>query len=426
LTGNSRELTFAVPPVEIDHMKSLTIFSGAAFEEHRALLWIVALQIAVSWWMCIAAGRPLLVGLDDAYVAVVGATIIFGAMALATRMVRRRSREIPFLASYRQAWRQLRQEIFTRSWATSVGILLFVMPLSLAVFSAAKQTIPVIHPFAWDAAIEQVGRRMHGGRHMWQWLQPIVGHPTVTIALDEYYHMGWALLVLGTLALVIVSPPSALRQRYITASVLLLFLVGTLVALALSSAGPPYYDHVVYGPDPYAQLFAYLGTVGKVRPLMSSGGRDALWAAYRHGVDAFGLGISAMPSMHVATATLVACLAFAVSPWLGLAASVCTVLMAIASIALGWHYALDGYVGALLAIVVWWIAGWMERLVAAPSRTLSDGSAIAWSWFGGRLAPANLRQGRVPVGSASSARASTKDLFERPMATRSHHDHRTG
>jgi hypothetical protein len=52
----------------------------------------------------------------------------------------------------------------------------------------------------------------------------------------------------------------------------------------------------------------------KRRRLLSSGGRDVLWLAYRHKVDAFGLGISAMPSMHVATTTLVACLAFAVRP----------------------------------------------------------------------------------------------------------------
>jgi membrane-associated phospholipid phosphatase len=240
-----------------------------------------------------------------------------------------------------------------------------------------------------------------GGRHAWEWLQPVVGHPIVTVALDHFYHLGWSLLVLGALALIIVSPQSALRRKYATASVLLLFLVGTLVALALSSAGPPYYDHVVYGPDPYARLFAYLGTVGKYNPLISSGGRDVLWSAYRHGVDAFGLGISAMPSMHVATATLVACLAFAVGLWLGIVASLCTVLMAIASIALGWHYSLDGYVGALLAIVVWWIAGWMERMVAAQSLAPSNDSASAWRPLDGRLATANLRRGLVAVGSAN-------------------------
>jgi hypothetical protein len=35
--------------------------------------------------------------------------------------------------------------------------------------------------------------------------------------------------------------------------------------------------------------------------------------------------------------------------------------MAVASVSLGWHYALDGYVGAFLAVVVWWIAGAIER-----------------------------------------------------------------
>lgn len=382
-------------------MKLWTALGTAVFREHRVLLWIIALQVEVSWWMCVVADRPRLAGIGDAYVTVIIATVLFGSMALATKLVLQRRRDIAIVASYREALGATCHEILTARWFASLAILLVVLPLSLAMFSAAKRTIPIIHPFAWDATIERVGLQMQGGYDMWRLLQPLVGYPVITVILDAFYHLGWSVIALGTLALVIVSPRSTLRRRYVTASVLLLFVGGTVVALGLSSAGPPYYDHVVKGPDPYASLFAYLGTVGKATPLLSSGGRDVLWNAYRHKVDAFGLGISAMPSMHVATTTLVACLAFAVGPWLGLVATICTIVMAVASVSLGWHYALDGYVGAFLAIAAWWIAGRLERDVPETEPVLVAEIEPTAVW----IPPTRRRAVRsggelIPVGSS--------------------------
>jgi membrane-associated phospholipid phosphatase len=233
-------------------------------------------------------------------------------------------------------------------------------------------------------------------------LNRAVGHPVISVILVAFYHNGWSLLALGTLGIVVVSPLSELRRRYLTASVMLFFGAGTLAALALSSAGPPYYEHVVKGPDPYASLFSYLTSVGQATPLLSAGGQNLLWTAYRHRVNAFGLGISAMPSMHLATMTLVVCIAFAVGPWLGVFATACTIVMAIASVSLGWHYPLDGYVGALFAILVWWIAGRLERGISeatpAPVPDIPRTTGIPPSR---RRQAAGLPEGFVAVGSAN-------------------------
>jgi len=137
-------------------MKSWTALGVAVFREHRALLWLIGLQIETSWWMCIVADRPLLIGLENAYVGVLAATLIFGVMALATALVRRRRRSLSPVESYREALSSLCSEVLTARWIGSLVIFLVVLPLSLAMFSAAKQTIPVIHPFAWDATIEQI------------------------------------------------------------------------------------------------------------------------------------------------------------------------------------------------------------------------------------------------------------------------------
>jgi hypothetical protein len=342
-----------------------------AVAEHRVLLASVAAQLLGSWVLCAAAGRPFIVGLFDAFVTIDVAIAIFGVAALAVVLVRSRRADLPPLQAYVAAWRSLRDRALTPAWFASVALLAVVLPLSLAVFSAAKRAIPAIEPFTWDATLEHISRELHGGHHAWEILQPIVGKPIITLALDRFYHVGWSLLALGTLGVVVVSPVSPTRRRFLTAWVLLSFLGGTVAALAFSSAGPPYFGRIVHGADPYAALRAYLRQVSATEPLLSLSGRRALWAAYQSRLDAFGFGISAMPSMHIATTALVACLAFAVSPWTGIVATLATVLMTIGSVALCWHYAIDGYVGSLLAVGIWFAAGRLEQrdgsLAAEPA-----------------------------------------------------------
>jgi hypothetical protein len=169
-------------------------------------------------------------------------------------------------------------------------------------------------------------------------------------------------LLLGAQALVALAPRSALRRQFLTASLLVWFVIGTVFAFLFSSAGPAYYARVVSGPDPYAPLFDVLAAVNHARPLLASGGQHALWHAYVTGSNEFGFGISAMPSVHVATAVLLACLGFALSRWAGLILGIGALLTFLSSVALGWHYAVDGYVAALLAVGLWFFAGRLERL----------------------------------------------------------------
>jgi len=294
---------------------------------------------------------------------------VFAAMWLAVRLVQRRPNSIPLVEAYREAWSETRTTWMTDAWLANVIVAVVVLASSITVFSATKRAIPVIHPFGWDQRLEGLGRGLHGGRHAWEWLQPIVGHPVVTVALDRFYHLGWSLLLIGTLAMVIAAPVSRIRQRYLTAWVVVSVIGGTLTALVFSSAGPPFYHQVTGATDPYAGLLTYLDGVSRQTPLLSAGGRSVLWTAYQHHIDRFGYGISAMPSMHIATATLLACLGFRISRPVGAVASIVAILMQLASIALGWHYAVDGYAGAALAVLSWWLAGALMRFYQEPAST---------------------------------------------------------
>ena len=150
---------------------------------------------------------------------------------------------------------------------------------------------------------------------------------------------------------------------------------GGLLAVAFSSAGPVYYDELGLSPDPYVGLFAYLNDADTRIPLWFLDTQQMLWDGYIGKIPA--LGISAMPSMHNASAVLFA-LAFAhVSKKLGWFFAVYAVMILLGSVHLGWHYAIDGYAGILIAAFSWWVAGVASRWITglALTRRYNEGLA---------------------------------------------------
>jgi hypothetical protein len=265
---------------------------------------------------------------------------------------------LPRLQAYARAWAALHRELITREYVATVALTFLVTPLCISAFSAAKQAIPVLHPFTWDASLSQIGSRLDGGMPLWRRLQPVLGTPEVTTSLDWFYHRAWAALLMAAFVWATLLRPSHVRRRFLFAFALLFLVVGNLFALALASAGPAYYDFVTAGvSDPYAGLLAYLRSVDAHTPLLALRGEQSLWYAYQHHVEAFGLGVSAMPSIHVAAAVLTALFGYAFSRVLGFALTLVALFTFAGSIELGWHYALDGYVGAAVALGVWWVAG---------------------------------------------------------------------
>jgi membrane-associated phospholipid phosphatase len=86
-----------------------------------------------------------------------------------------------------------------------------------------------------------------------------------------------------------------------------------------------------------------------------------LWNGYT-GASSGSIGISAFPSLHVATAVLFAL--YASRRWgrIGLALWAFAATILVGSVVLGWHYAVDGYAGALLSVLIWKAAGfWLRR-----------------------------------------------------------------
>ena len=243
--------------------------------------------------------------------------------------------------------------------AGALLVLAIAVPFQ-STFNSVKQVMPRFVPFSWDKRLAALDRTLHGGVDPWRFFAWILREPLLLRTLDFVYILWFPLLVC-----VVVwcgwSSHRRLRARLLVAIVLAFFALGTVGAFAFSSAGPCYYGRVVSGPDPFAELVTALDTRvdGDGMLLFAVENQRGLWEAWKQGRrHPFG-GISAMPSMHVAMVVLVALAAGAVDRRLGVAAWLFALLTFVGSVALAWHYAVDGYVGGLAAAGLWvWIGRW--------------------------------------------------------------------
>jgi membrane-associated phospholipid phosphatase len=89
--------------------------------------------------------------------------------------------------------------------------------------------------------------------------------------------------------------------------------------------------------------------------------QDMLWKSYVTGKGDI-QGISAMPSMHLTIATLLALLGWRTNRYMGIGFTAFATAIFLGSIMLGWHYSVDGIAGVALAVLFWFVAG---RITAA-------------------------------------------------------------
>jgi len=241
-----------------------------------------------------------------------------------------------------------------------VGALVIAafLPIFLSVFTGFKTMISVTNPYAWDATFEAWDRWLHLGWHPWEILHPVLAHPWLTSVINIAYHVWLVVLYLVLFWQAFTTRDPRLRMQFFLSFVLTWVLLGSLMATLLSSVGPVYYGRLTGLPDPYAPLIDYLHAASEVGVVWVLTVHDALWKSQMTGIYDFGSGISAMPSIHVSAATLIALLGFRVDRRLGIAFTVFAVVIMIGSVHLAWHYAIDGYLAAVLTVLIWRFCGW--------------------------------------------------------------------
>ena len=221
-------------------------------------------------------------------------------------------------------------------------------------FQSLKQSLGRERGFPWDPALAALDLTLHGGP-AWHWFSFVLDNPTLLKTLDILY-VAWFPALLGVLIWLCWTPQRRLRQRALVALLLLWTGAGTLGAWTFASAGPCY--RAAVDPDA-ALLLSRLDHSESA--LLARGNQNAIWEAFEEDRWLPFGGVSAMPSLHVGFAVLVAIMMWHRSRKLGIASWVYAGLVHVGAVVLGWHYAIDSYAGALCACAAWQLAG---RLVA--------------------------------------------------------------
>lgn len=241
-------------------------------------------------------------------------------------------------------------------------ILVILLEIFFSIFTSMKSLIPVMNPFAWDRSFAEWDRILHGGFDAWLLLDPILGYPWVTTAVNFLYQC-WLFLVFGFLVWqAFVTSDQRLRLQFFLSFFLVWILLGNLLATLLSSAGPAYFGAVTGAESPYRGLLEYLRLANETGQVWALELHEALWTSYVEGGDQLGAGISAMPSIHVATCMLFALAASRMGRLPGLLFWAYLAAVMLGSVHLAWHYAIDGYLSIVLTAAIWFAVGWtLER-----------------------------------------------------------------
>lgn len=239
----------------------------------------------------------------------------------------------------------------------ALPVLVF-MPIFISVFTSFKTMIPFMNSYSWDPLFAEWDAALHGGVQPWQLLQPLLGSPRLTSAVNFSYNL-WFFVMYGVLLWQAFSLRDLrLRMHFILTFVGCWSLLGNLAATLLSSAGPCYYGRVTGLIDPFQPLMDYLRAANESFPVWSLNVQEMLWETYQNGGVGFGSGISAMPSIHVSMAFLFALVGWRTGRAFGIGFTIFAVLIVIGSVHLGWHYAIDDYAAIVGTWLIWRAAGW--------------------------------------------------------------------
>lgn len=182
----------------------------------------------------------------------------------------------------------------------------------------------------------------------------------------DYLYLSWFLVCLTYLSFVILGNPAhPLRERFMFSYLFLWFVAGNIVAAFSASVGPIFLKDFY---DPATSTPAFLAVSDAAGRFVTQTGDLGLFAAVfknlildfirnQQMVDLNGP--SAMPSLHVGIAALLAIHSYHVYRPLFYVMATYLFLILAGSVILQWHYAVDGYVAILLALLIWKLSAYL-------------------------------------------------------------------
>ncbi|MFA0005445.1 phosphatase PAP2 family protein [Vibrio splendidus] len=245
-------------------------------------------------------------------------------------------------------------------------LLMLVLNISFSSYTFLKSVIPYLNPYFLDLDFYHLDKWLHFGISPWEITHFFLPNSIASLAINILYNL-WFFIMWGMLLyFVIYRKDDQLRNQFLLTFLSSWFIIGNIMATLLSSAGPVFISHF-NDQDLYLPLMQRLNiqsaelTERGFMSLWALSTQDALWASYVGGIGDIGTGISAMPSMHVTISVLIAMTSFKLNKKLGYIAWIYAFFIQVGSVHLAWHYAVDGYVGAILVVALWHLIGYLLR-----------------------------------------------------------------
>ncbi len=241
-------------------------------------------------------------------------------------------------------------------------LAILMVGLTLPLFQLFKQHILPARGFPFDPYVAALDRFLFAGHDAWRITHALFGSVGGTLFFDRVYALWLPMMFVFPMIAVMAARDERVRARLLGCWIISWVLIAVLGAWVFGSAGPCYYIQLV-GPDAgFSELNARLAALGvaaqKEGQVLAALDFQAMLLAEHWTTDLLPAGgISAMPSMHVAMATLFALSGYRIYRPLGHVMALYAVLIWIGSVHLGWHYASDGIVGAAMMALLWHVSG---------------------------------------------------------------------
>ena len=304
-----------------------------------------ALALIALMWLLVVALMPLsgVTGVPPFVKMLPGWMFLSGMMALGALFI--------FLIRLMLAGeKEPLRRIIALEWRKAGKIVLWVFlgGVHMSAFMSLKPQLNFLIPFWADPMLARADALLFFGDpyRLLTWLNGAL--------TADLYHRGWFLAVLATLIWQLSRAPSPSKS----ANLLTYFLVwasGPLIHLLLPAGGPIFYQALGHG-----ERFSAMVVPQDIEFIAHH-----LWTSFTERKFAFGAGISAMPSLHIATmAWAMLCCRGTRYFWL---ITPFAILIFLLSISLGWHYALDGLVGGLVAWGLWALSRRFFAAARGPS-----------------------------------------------------------
>ena len=259
------------------------------------------------------------------------------------------------------AWRRRRTGTTAARPLSDLGELtraLVALLVVLVAYTNLKSRLFVLHPTLYDRELGRLDAWVHfGGGDFLGWVLSTTHRPFWMAVLDLVYFYAWLPLALPFAVSFARAGGGAARR--VLAALGFVYVAGSFVYLAIPSVGPAFFERARFAH--LSGLFGWTTQESMLKALEQV-------AAYPDSPAIPFYGLAAFPSLHLASTGLGLAAAWRwcrpllwlLVPW--------NLLIAWATVAWGWHYAIDIYPGLLLAWGAWAVAGRLMPGNGAPLR----------------------------------------------------------